>query len=67
MTENRAKRAREHAGLTIGQAARLLNMPSGDLLAIEERDSDFADADHERLADVYGVNVPWLKGKGSTA
>lgn len=63
MTKNRAMRARKHAGLSLGQAAKLLNMPSTDLIAIEERDSDFSDADHERLADVYGVNVPWLKGE----
>lgn len=62
MVKNRAKRARERAGLTLGQAARLLNMPSADVLASEERDSDFAEADHAKLADVYGVNVEWLRG-----
>jgi hypothetical protein len=60
--KNRAKRARERAGLTYGQAARLLNMPSGDLMGLEERDSEFANADHTKLAEIYGVNVEWLRG-----
>lgn len=62
MTTNRAKRARERAGLTIGQAAKILNMEKDDLVAIEEKDSMFANADQSKLADTYGVNLPWLRG-----
>jgi hypothetical protein len=59
---NRSKLARERAGLTIGQAARLLNMPSGDLLGIEERDSDFDATDQMKLAALYQVRIEWLTG-----
>lgn len=62
--KNRMARARERAGLTIGQAAKLLDIPSGVLLGIEERDADFeAISDqHEHIADMYGVNAGWLSG-----
>jgi transcriptional regulator with XRE-family HTH domain len=63
MATNRAKRARERAGLTASQAAKLMNMETSDLLAIEENDSMFANADQAKLADYYGVNIPWLRGE----
>lgn len=66
MPENRSKLARERAGLSVGQAARLVDIEREFLLLVEERDSHFADLDHEeveKMADVYGVNVPWLRGE----
>lgn len=60
--QNRAKRAREHAGISIGQAARLLGMTTDELLMIEERDSSYANADQSRLAEIYCVNLEWLSG-----
>ena len=62
MTKNRAKRARERAGLSVGQAALLIDLPPFGVVSIEECDSDFAKADHAKLAEVYGVNVEWLRG-----
>jgi transcriptional regulator with XRE-family HTH domain len=61
-TKNRSRLARERAGLTIGQAAKLIGIERGDLIRIEDLDSAFWDASREKLADVYGVNVPWLNG-----
>ena len=60
---NRSRLARERAGLTIGRAAHYLGIPSGDLLAIEERDSDFATADHTKMCEVYGIRLEWLTGE----
>lgn len=60
---NRAKLARERAGLSIGQAARLLNLPRESLTEIEERDLAFADADHDQLASIYQVRIEWLTGE----
>jgi hypothetical protein len=65
MTTNRAKLAREHAGLSLGQAVKLLGI--AELLIIEESDSAFADLaepDRTRMAELYGVNLEWLTGEG---
>lgn len=61
-TLNRSRRARESAGLSIGQAARLLGVATDQLCRVEEHDAAYADADPARLADLYGVNVKWLSG-----
>jgi predicted transcriptional regulator len=61
--KNRAKLARRNAGLSIGQAARLLRLTTDDVVSIEETNAAFSMADHAKLADVYGVNIPWLKGE----
>lgn len=69
---NRARIARENAGLGVGQALRYL--AQGDepartidrdaLIRIEEMDSAFYDAGiSERLAHLYGVSVEWLRGE----
>lgn len=60
--KNRSKRARERAGLSIGQAAELLGVSRDDLIAIEESDSKYADANRNRMCDVYAVNLDWLSG-----
>lgn len=82
MTEHRFKLARERAGLSLGQAAKLLGIervelehaeastlntwcgrigcPGGTLHAHDIDDKMFTTP--EQLAEVYGVNVPWLIG-----
>jgi transcriptional regulator with XRE-family HTH domain len=60
---NRSRRAREHAGLSVGQAARTLGLSIEQVQRIEESDAAYADADPPRLADLYGVNVEWLSGR----
>jgi transcriptional regulator with XRE-family HTH domain len=64
MTINRSRRARESAGLSLGQAARLLGVNVDQLRQVEENDAAYADTDPARLADLYGVNVDWLSGRG---
>jgi ribosome-binding protein aMBF1 (putative translation factor) len=63
MVLNRSRRAREHAGLSVGQAARMLRLPIDQLCRIEENDAAYADSNPPRLADLYGVNVEWLSGR----
>ncbi len=63
MTKNRAKIARERAGLSIGQAARMLPLDREALIRMEELNSAFADAPTDRMAEVYGVRVEWLTGE----
>ena len=68
VTKHRAKLARERAGLSVGQACKLLGLTRDVLLCIEDTDSAFdsafVDADGIRaaMADVYGVNPEWLAG-----
>ena len=62
-TLNRSRRARESAGLSIGQAARLLGIEVDQVRRIEEHDAAYADADPERIAELYGVGVDWLSGR----
>ena len=59
---NRSRRAREGAGLALGQAARMLGVDVDQLQHIEEHDAAYAEADPAQLADLYGVNVDWLSG-----
>ena len=60
---NRSRRARESAGLSLGQAARILGIDVDQLRRVEEHDVAYADADPARLADLYGVNSDWLSGR----
>jgi len=62
---NRCRRARESAGLSVGQAARLLGVPTDQVRGVEESDAAYAEADPARLADLYGVSVDWLSGRGA--
>lgn len=63
MSENRARRARESAGLSIAQASKLLGIGTHELLGAEELDSVFAD--HAlKLAELYRVDIGWLRGDG---
>ena len=63
-TLNRSRRAREGAGLSVGQAARLIGVPIEQLHRVEENDVAYADADVSRFVEIYGVNVEWLSGRG---
>lgn len=60
---NRSRRARESAGLSLGQAARLLGLSREQIALAEESDSAYADLGPDRLAEIYGVNVEWLSGR----
>lgn len=67
--KNRSRRARENAGLSIGQAALRLGLTNVELNAMETTDLAFWDADrgkarHATIADLYDVSVPWLRGEG---
>lgn len=64
---NRARRAREGAGLSVGQAAKLLGIDRDALQVVEEEDSAFWSAPatlRRKMADVYGVSEAWLGGQG---
>lgn len=64
-TKHRAKLARENAGLSVGQACKMLGLTREELTAIEESDQAFADVpdDVGVMALVYGVNREWLAGE----
>lgn len=62
MAEHRYQLARERAGLSIGNAARILNLPAVSLRALEHAASTAPDDLIRAMADHYGVNVAWLTG-----
>jgi len=65
VTKNRARLARERAGLSIGQACKLLGVERAELQRIEELDSEFADTTRDLrdlMLDIYAVNREWLAG-----
>jgi transcriptional regulator with XRE-family HTH domain len=62
-TKNRARLARDRAGLSVGQAAKLLGVDPDVLTRWEESDAAFFDAPWVSMADVYGVNIEWLTGE----
>lgn len=62
---NRARRAREGAGLSVGQAAKLLGADLRVLQFVEDQDVAFWASDatlHRKMADIYGVSEAWLCG-----
>lgn len=62
MKKHRIQLARERAGLSVGQAARILGLERDDILSLEIAEDP--DPDHlERMADAYGVNLPWMMGE----
>lgn len=64
--KNRATRARQQAGLSIGQAAKLLPLDREELVRIETDDDAYAAAGHrvrQRMAEVYMVDPAWMNGE----
>lgn len=59
---NRSRMARERAGLSLSQAAKLLGWTETEL-AHNEREHPESVRHHDRLADIYGVSVEWLLGE----
>lgn len=60
---NRIRKTREGAGLSMGQAARLLGMPVTEL-SLMELNGVHADDDRlPRLASLYRCSVAWLLGE----
>ena len=62
--KNRARLAREHAGLSLGQAAKLLGIDRLEVERIELTDDAFAAAGviRDHMAEIYAVNPEWLAG-----
>lgn len=61
--KHRLTRARVLAGLSVGQAAKLLTMARVDLETLEAGENDPDEFTARRMADVYGVGVPWMLGQ----
>lgn len=61
-TTNRLCRARELAGLSLAQAARLLDIPCWMLERAEAGLRDPVSHELRKMADVYGCSVSWLRG-----
>lgn len=59
---NRVRKARIQAGLSEGQAKRLLGVDGPTLARMEDMAAPVENA--ERLADLYGCGVAWLRGEG---
>lgn len=62
MPDNRLRRARERAGLSVGQAARLMGLDRDELLEIEE-ELPLPASVAERFVEIYGTRVEWLTGE----
>lgn len=63
MSEHRSRLARERAGLSIGQAAKLLGVDRGVIRQIEAAPIVDREDRAKQMAELYGVNVPWLLGE----
>lgn len=61
----RLRAAREHAGLSQGQVAKLLNMHRPTISEIEAGRRKLTADELVRFADLYGVSLDWLTGKAS--
>lgn len=60
---NRYARARELAGLSLGQAARILGSTRDDLAIVERDQRPIGALTNDRLADVYGCSIEWITGQ----
>lgn len=58
----RLQRAREEAGLSLAQAARLLGLKQSYLGNVEEGTTEAEGDLMKHLADLYAVNLDWLLG-----
>ncbi len=59
---DRLRTARERAGLTQGQTAKLMNMHRPTISEIEAGRRRVAADELARFAELYGVSVAWLAG-----
>lgn len=64
---DRLRIARERAGLSQGQVARLLEWHRPTLSEIEAGRRRVEASELSRLAELYGVNVEWLLGKSNAS
>ena len=62
----RLRSAREAAGLTQGQSARLLGLHRPAISEIEAGRRKVTAEELWQLADIYGVSASWLTGEGET-
>jgi transcriptional regulator with XRE-family HTH domain len=62
VADNRYARARELAGLSVGQAARVLGVSTAELAAVEQAQVPIFVLTNERLSEIYGCSVAWLTG-----
>ena len=60
----RLRSAREAAGLTQGQAAKLLGLHRPTVSEIEAGRRKVSAEELVQFADIYGVSVSWLTGEG---
>ena len=61
----RLRTARENAGLSQGQVAKLLNMHRPTVSEIEAGRRKLTADELVRFADLYGVSLDWLTGKAA--
>lgn len=59
---SRLRRAREQAGLSQGQVAKILGWHRPTVSEIEAGRRRVAAEEAVKLAELYGVNVPWIVG-----
>lgn len=59
----RLKEGREAAGLTLGQAARILELSVRDLEAIEAGKRSVQATELIKFSDVYAISVDWILGE----
>jgi len=62
---DRLRTAREHAGLSQGQVAKLLDMHRPTISEIEAGRRRLTAEELVRFSDLYGVGLDWLTGKAS--
>lgn len=60
---NRLKELRKEKGLTLKQMGQLLNMPDSTLSQYENGRRKPKEEIWQKLADFFGVSVPYLQGK----
>lgn len=60
---SRLRLARETAGLTQGQVAKALGLHRPSVSEIEAARRKVSAEELSRLAELYGVNVPWVVGE----
>lgn len=65
LLSNRLRLARERAGLSQGQVAKLLSWHRPSVSEMEAGRRRVEATELVRLADIYGTDVNWLLGEGS--